>query len=140
MDSPPLSRPKAVLSTSLHVWSVVWVTVFFLVGIGCIFYYQGKYVMESLVRQHLQSAAAIAALDFPGEDVDKIRGRSAISTPNFISTVQHLSTIRSEVPGVRFAYIFRRTLDPQILEFVADADIFKTTEELDRDHNGIVDP
>ena len=44
------------------------------------------------------------------------------------------------LPNVRFVYIMRRTSDPEQLAFVADADSLSTKEELDVNHDGVIEP
>lgn len=63
-----------------------------------------------------------------------------MESPAFHRLVEALQEIRGNAEHVRYAYIMRRTFDPMILEFVADADALGTLEELDTNGNGIVDP
>jgi len=122
------------------MWIVTGVTVTFLIGLGFFFYMQGRNVMRGLIRERLTSVAAVAAFQFPGEDVARIRSRNDMGTPFFKVLVQRMQAIRSDVPDVRYVYILRKTDNPLELEFVVDADALSTFEETDINHNGVLDP
>ena len=136
----PLPRRLRVLLSSLRMWAVVLLTAVFLLGLGVFFFLQGKHVMEKMVRERLVNIAVTAAMQFPGEQVEQIRTQGDMAKPVFRDLVSRLQRIRSEVSGIRYIYILRRTDDPLALEFVADADALQTEEEADQNKNGVIEP
>lgn len=101
---------------------------------------RSRVMMERQIMQQLQGTAAMAALQFSGEEIATIKSAEDMRTPAYASVVKRLQNIRAQTPYIRFAYILRRTDIPTILRFVADADALLSTEELDRNSNGVLDP
>lgn len=101
---------------------------------------RSRALMEREVRVLLRTSAALAALQFRGEELDQIRRPQDMELPVYHSLVSRLQAIRERVPNIRFAYILRRTANANILEFVADADSLLLPEQLDVNGNGQVDP
>ena len=103
-------------------------------------YKQSKLAMHQQLDQRLRTAAALAAQQFTGEELDQITGEEDMETPLFADLVARLENIRSTVPNIDYAYIMRKTADPMTLEFVADADALLTFIEMDENNNGLIDP
>ena len=99
-----------------------------------------NYAMSEQLRMRLQTAAALSAGKFTGEELDRITGKGSMSTPHFRDVVRRLATVLQTVPNVKFVYIMRRTEDPMTLEFVADADSLETFKESDVNGDGVLDP
>ena len=108
-----------------------------LLGLG--FYMRGRTLMEELLRQRLRDTAAVAVQQFDAVTVDSIRGDASMETPQLRAVVERLREVRESVPGIRYAYIMRRTPEPDMLEFVADADSLTSEHELDADGSGTVE-
>lgn len=107
---------------------------------GMYFFFRGRLIMEEQLKDKLRSTAAAAAMQFDGETIEMIRdGDSMDSSPALEETVRKLEAIREGVTNIRFAYIMKRTNDPALLQFVADADLALSDLQLDRNHNSIVD-
>ena len=96
--------------------------------------------MEREVRERLRSAAAVAAMQFQGEELEGIHSPEDMEKPLYHELVDRLDRIRSGIPDVKFAYIMRRAEGPYTLEFVVDADSFMPEEEWDENGNGMIDP
>jgi signal transduction histidine kinase len=107
-------------------------------GIGISFYFHSQDVVSRLVKERLRDKAAIAALNFSGEEVDQIRVPEDIQKPFVKVMWGKLSAVRN-MPGILDVYILRRTEDPQVLEFVLDADLLASFEELDNNGNGVIE-
>lgn len=109
-----------------------------LTGIG--FYARSRSIMESQLRDKLRNTAAAAAMQFTGEQIDAIpNGATLESSAMLRRVVSQLQQIKDSVNDVRFAYLMRRTSDPAVHEFVADADLSLTFEEIDLNRNGTID-
>ena len=107
---------------------------------GLLFFFRGRTIMEQQLKDKLQSTAAAAAMQFDGETLDLIKpGDTIESSPALRDTVMKLHAMRDTITHVQFAYIMRKTGDPNLLEFVADGDLARTDEELDTNKNGTVD-
>ncbi len=122
------------------LWStgVAFVIVLLIAGVGVLFYYRSRHVMEAQLRQQLLDTTSVAAMQFSADDVQKAIGQKKTS-PAVRDLIMRLREIRENIPLVRYAYIMRRTKDPRTLEFVADADSLATESELDRNGNGRLD-
>jgi len=107
---------------------------------GLLFFFRGRTIMEQQLKDKLQSTAAAAAMQFEGETLDQIKtGDTINSSPALRETAMKLHAMRDSITNVQFAYIMRKTDDPNLLEFVADGDLARTDEELDLNANGRVD-
>jgi len=95
--------------------------------------------MEMHVRSGLRTAAALGSLQFTAQEIEAIQRPSDMNKSAYTRVVKKLDDIRDQVPNAKFAYIFRKTDDPRVLSFVADADGIKTDAELDLNKNGSVD-
>ncbi|MDB4978366.1 MAG: multi-sensor signal transduction histidine kinase [Candidatus Peribacteria bacterium] len=111
-----------------------------IVTLGIFFHFRSKSVLQSKIQEELKTAAAVGALQFSAEEIHAIHRTSDMTTQTFRTTVRKLDNIRNRVPQAKFAYIFRKTNDPQALTFVADADTGKSVAALDTNKNGVVDP
>ncbi len=107
--------------------------------IGILLLARGQLIMREELRERLRSTAAAAAMQFDGDDITLFRTEADTARPAFKAVVGRLQTLRGENPDIRYAYIMRRTSEPMVLTFVADADMFVPPEELDKNHNGGID-
>lgn len=116
------------------------VVVTLLVVTGTLFLFKGRSVMETQLKNELKNTAAVGAMQFDGTSIEKIHKGSTIqSSPELRDAVKKLDDIRNSISGIRYAYIMRRTADPSMLEFVADADLGLTDAEMDTNHNGVIE-
>lgn len=139
MPSPRRLRPDRILPLLPFVGVAVTMVVTITVA-GVLFFLRGRTIMEEQLKDKLRSTAAAAAMQFQGETIDRItNGSTMANSPALRDTVGKLQTLREQVTNVRFAYIMRRTDDPRLHEFAADADLALTPEELDRNQNGVVE-
>ena len=128
-----------LLAKNVRSLAIAGLTLVVIGALGTSFYVRGKVIMEETLKETLQTVAAVAAQQFRAEDIAQIRGPQDMHSTIFQDTVKRLRTIRESAPNIRFAYIMRRTEDPHMLSFIADADSLATTEELDINANGRVD-
>lgn len=108
-------------------------------AVGAFFYVRARDVLQEEIRERLRGIAAAAALQIDGDRIDRITGPQDMESADFSFIIEQLDRLR-ELPDIRFAYILRRTDDPMMLSFVADADLALTPMQLDRNGNGAVDP
>lgn len=109
------------------------------VAFGLYFHVRSTQGVEAQLRERMLSTVSIAALSFDASQVERIRTEDDMDLPVFRDTVNQLMLIRALSPQVRFAYIMRRTNDPVVVTFVADADALSDASVLDVNGNGIVD-
>lgn len=74
------------------------------------------------VGERLKAIASTAAAEFSTNDIEKIRWARDMRTEEYQRLFTKLNDVRNRNPGIVFAYILRPSLDPEIYEFVADAD------------------
>jgi hypothetical protein len=126
-----VTSPRLILS---GVSVLVLVTL-----IGGFFYVHSRRVMELQLREFLTTTATVASHQFNAEQLESFDTPEALLDPEFGDTVEQLKMIRESVPGIQYVYIMRKTDDPNVLQFVADADSLLTDSELDENRNGQVD-
>lgn len=132
-----------MIRSLLNQWRIVALALTLLGVIAAVsFYFYGhaSEQMKGQLRNELKGVAAAAAVSVDGDVVERIDGPDDMQSTFFRDLVEHLRAVRQAGNNIRFAYILRRTDDPSVLEFVADADSLATPEELDVNGNGIVDP
>ena len=91
------------------------------------------------IDERLLALASMAATQFDPEELDRIGGRESVGTEEYESAVLRLQRIRRYAKNVRFAYILRRTDNPDVLEFVADADSLDPDALIDLNQDGVID-
>lgn len=106
---------------------------------GSTFFIQSSKVMSQKIREELLTSAVLSARLIDGDIVETIQNPEDQQKPEYLSLVRLLRDIRDNVPNARFVYIFRRTVHPQNLAFVADADALSVDSELDVNGNGQLD-
>lgn len=128
-----LRRYWLVLVLSLLIVTAVVATAMF-------FYVRVNVFMREELKNTLQGIAGAAAVQIDGDQLEQIKSPNDMDTPYFRHIVSVLKETRRTGSNIRFAYILRKTDQPMMLEFVADADALAGTEELDVNYNGLVDP
>jgi signal transduction histidine kinase len=108
-------------------------------GIGIGLYVHSNTIMAAKIRQEMLTAATVAAMQFRSDALLTLDTPEDVSRTLYKDVASRLNDIRAAVPNAKFVYIFRKTDDPKVLKFVADADAVRTQEELDRNKNGTVD-
>ncbi len=102
-------------------------------------YNRGRTILDEEVRSSLRTTAAVGALQFSARDLALFHTHEDAKRPAYRGVVAQLQAIKSAMPTLRYAYIMRRTKDPAMLEFVADADSLLGFEEADLNHNGTLE-
>jgi len=134
----------AVIATVFSYLSRIgsWSFVFFGVitmGIVYVFYRHNVKLSMRRVQERVRSIAATGALQFDQEDLNELRTIDDIQKPQYKKVIDQLNEIRKCNIGVRYIYIMRPTIDPGILEFIADADSIDPYAEKDLNNDGIID-
>ena len=114
-------------------------TLGFVITLGLVFSVRGSALMEQQLRSRLQQIAAVSAQQFNPKPLERIHSKVDMEKPEFRTVVDQLRGIRDSVTNIRFVYIMRKTNDPKMLQFIADADSLATVEQLDKNMNGVVD-
>lgn len=105
-----------------------------------VLFLRSRDVMHHQLDERLRTAAALASQQFAGQELDSITEATTLTDTALITLVERLQAIRSATPNIQYAYIMRRTDDPNMLEFVADADALQTFVELDVNGDGTLQP
>lgn len=111
----------------------------FVAAIGAFFYVRAETLMAGQLRQLLQTTASVAAQQFDPRVIARVVGDDDRGSAAHRTLVSQLQALRAMAPGVRYAYLVRATDDPSIVTFIADADEFRSVQELDLNGNGVVD-
>lgn len=108
-------------------------------GMTYILYGSMQRVFREGIDERLKSMASIAAINFNSADLDRITGAESVGTKAYEQAVMQLQRIRSQATNIRYAYILRRTSDPNTMGFVADADSLHPDEKIDLNGDGVID-
>jgi signal transduction histidine kinase len=106
---------------------------------GTFFFLRSQVVLEQQTRSRLTEIAAIAAVRIDGGLMKKIRGPEDAGKPAYRQLLKELRAVRDASSFLKSVYVLRKTDDPGILAFVADASAADTTERLDENGDGIVE-
>jgi signal transduction histidine kinase len=109
-------------------------------ALGIMLFFRGKNLVEEQMKERLKSTASVAAMQFDGAELDKIRTKDDVRLGVFRDTVHRLQEIIDHAPDISSAYLMRRTNDPNILSFIADPSVLLSDAERDTNHNGKIDP
>ncbi|PIQ76315.1 hypothetical protein COU78_03975 [Candidatus Peregrinibacteria bacterium CG10_big_fil_rev_8_21_14_0_10_49_24] len=134
--------PKNEKSAALNTTKVIFVLTATAVTSAVITYIMYNYTQDLLkerLQERLISVASTAATQFDPQQIEKIRTIDDIETNDFETLVNQLGAIRAANTDIQYAYLMRRTEDPSVFEFIADADSLLTEEELDANENGVVE-
>jgi DNA-binding HxlR family transcriptional regulator len=102
-------------------------------------FYQHNVAMNlTRLRERVLAVASTAALQFDLKDIEKIHTPEDIVKPEYAKLIQNLNRIRTENPGIAYAYIMRPTMDALKLEFVADADSLDPYQERDLNNDLVI--
>ncbi len=124
----------AFLKTVRVRWYVPVLLVALILSIVGVRYYLWSRAVHS-VGLRMQSIAATAAKDFSALDLNSLRRAEDMKTETYQEAFRLLNEIRYANPEVRFAYIFRETDQPDMFEFVVDADSNFFIQEIPFDAN-----
>lgn len=91
------------------------------------------------IQERALSIAATGALQFDPNDIQQLWSLRDIDKPEYARVVYQLNLIRSLNEGVRYSYIMRPTDNPEVLEFVADADSLNPYLREDLNSDGEID-
>jgi signal transduction histidine kinase len=126
--------------SNVRALTAALVIILTVIGVGSFFFKRSENIMQYELRQKLQTMAAIGADQFDAQMIQSIKGPVSLGTPEMKKIVSQLRAIRSNAPSIRYAYIMRKTENPNIMMFVADADSLSLPSELDLNLNGLIDP
>lgn len=109
------------------------------VGITYILYTYTQTLLKQRLQERIIAIASTAATQIDFKDVERVRSVDDLASSSLKKLVDQLNAIKAANKNLRYVYIMRRTNDPLVLEFVADAEMLATEEELDTNGNGIVE-
>jgi len=119
---------------------VLLVSVLIAVAITYIIYGYTQNLLRERLRERLTAIVATAAIQFDPDNIKAVRALEDVEKPEFKLIVDKLWSLREVNKNIRFSYIMRRTDDPNMFEFVADAESLISFEEADFNENGVIDP
>lgn len=98
-------------------------------------------LMEEKEGERLMAIVTTASAEIDARDLEPLRFARDMERPEYQRVFDKMIQLRSNNRDVRWVYILRRTNDPEILEFVADADTNFNRPFTDFDYNqdGVID-
>jgi len=107
--------------------------------LGYFLFSRSEAIMKEQLRERLRVTAAEGALNIDPNLVQDIKGKKQMNSESFKKLLKQVQDVRTQDPLILYAYVMRRTEDPNTLEFVIDADSALPPAQLDRNGNGIID-
>lgn len=82
-------------------------------------------LMRSRLESQLSSIISTASLRFNAPEMQKLAamGAQSVRTPEYRRTVRKLQEIKKANPDVTYAYIYSKTDNDNLVQFIADADV-----------------
>ncbi len=108
-------------------------------ALGLYFFTRGQAIMQEELKDHLRTTATVASHIIDPELVAAVRGEDDVGSPAFKALLNQMRHVRMSDDMILYAYIMRKTDDPNTLAFVIDADSALSQKELDKNGNGVVD-
>ncbi len=106
---------------------IVFLWFFFLsLCISVIVYGVYSYKRDIIIEQtgeRLKAIAVTTVNDFHAEDLDQLHWAKDMKKEAYQRVFKRLNEIRNQNPFITFAYVVRPTQDPDLFEFVVDADM-----------------
>lgn len=91
------------------------------------------------LQEYVKGIAQTAVLQFDPKELDKIRGKDSVNTRVYQNAVLQLLSLRYQNPTLKFIDIYRKTDEPHLFEYVADADSMHPEIPIDLNLDGIID-
>ena len=103
-------------------------------------YLTAKQSIQVELRKKVQGIATTGVFAINPNDVDSIQIPEDRSKPEFIRTVKLLKKIQRSDPSIRFAWVMRLSNKKEgYSEFVVEDSMLDSFDELDENHNGVID-
>lgn len=132
----PAIENRAATFKSYRVYAVLVIFIVMTCGTTYVLYTKTQDLFRWSLSERLLDLASVASTNFNQEQLDQIKGSESVDTEIYKKVVLKLDEIRRRTKKVRYAYILRKTSDPYILEFVADADSLTPNIPKDLDGDG----
>lgn len=108
--------------------------------IAYVLYNYTEVLLKQRMQERLVAIVSTASKQFDSNDIAAIAGDdSDLNKIELERIVLQLEKMREANSDITYAYMMRKTDDPSVFSFVADADSLLTSEELDANEDGIVD-
>lgn len=115
------------------------VSVLITMGAALYIYRETQSLFKLSLQERVKAIAQTAVLAFETEDLDKIIDKESTGNDAFVKVTFELQKLREKNPNLKFAYIYRRTKEPHIFEYVSDADSMYPDIPIDLNLDGIID-
>ncbi|MBT3293525.1 HAMP domain-containing histidine kinase [Candidatus Peregrinibacteria bacterium] len=108
-------------------------------AITYVLYNYTQTLLKERMQERLVAIVATAAKEFDVNDISQIHEGDWDENQSLVTVVDQLERMREANSDITYAYIMRRTQDPNTFAFVADADSLLPDEDLDMNEDGVVD-
>lgn len=125
--------------SSTHTFYIFLGAITLTILISLVLYRFTEKLLTERLQNRLIAIVSTAATNFDSVDIEKINSEKDMNKPEFTKIVKTLQKIRSANKNIQFAYLMRRSADPNIFQFIADADTLASEEELDVNENNKID-
>lgn len=107
-------------------------------AITYILFVQTQQILKQRLQERIVAIVSTIANEIDAADVDRTTQESDSNSVSLKKLVHQLENLRAANENIQYAYIMRRTSEPNTFEFVADADSLDSFEELDANQDGEV--
>jgi signal transduction histidine kinase len=112
------------------------VTASITIGIIYFIFNQSQEILKERLRERLTSMVGIAAQQLDANSVEKIQGPDDLYSKELDILASQMKQIRESAKNIKYIYILRPTENPNVTQFVVDADM---AVPVDWDGNGQID-
>lgn len=106
---------------------------------GTFFFLRSRDVLGSRLKSELQETAAVSALQLDPALLAQIRSADDVRTSAYRTVTTQLLAIKHTSPLLKSVYVMRRTENPLVLAFIADADAQESKDVIDENHDGVIE-
>lgn len=124
-----ISTQQATYSTRKRTLLALTASGLLMIGITFVLYTFTENLLKDRLFERILAIAKTAETQINPEDVVAVKTIEDIDSPSAKRLAGQLVKIRDANPDARFVYILRKTSDPNVLEFVMDAESLDTKEE-----------
>src|SRR5687767_8256963 len=91
-------------------------------AISITLYIHTQDLLKGRLIERLVAIVSTASLNFSTEELNSVIDETSLDSKEYSSLINKLQLLRNYNKNLKFAYILRPTADPNIFQFIADAD------------------
>lgn len=136
--SEKIKKSKLAIFKDFRSPLILVVAVAITASITYILYSYTQQLLKERLQERLIAIATTAAIQFDPAEIESIQTLEDSEKIEFSHLVHQLKGVKDSNSNIQYAYLMRRTSNPDIFSFVADAESLTPIEELDFNEDGVL--